>query len=59
METSALEDINVTETFENLARDILKGGLGGDSYEESRGNVIQIRGVQTEPKKKSACCEKS
>lgn len=58
METSALDDINVTETFENLAREILKTGLlGGDSYEDSPGNVIQIRKVHDDDKsKKQQCC---
>ncbi len=59
METSAKDDINVTETFQCLAREILKGGLlGGDSYEESPGDVIQIRKVSKDNAiKKSTCCD--
>ena len=63
METSAKDDINVTQTFESLARDILRAGLlGGDSYEEQLpygSRNIQIRKTQGDSGSKSKCCLKS
>lgn len=57
METSAKDNINVSETFEALTREILRGGLlGGDSYEEQN-NIIHIRKTEPQTKKKS-CCDK-